>query len=299
MAARLGAEPTRRGGLEGGEFLLTTGLGARSRDAARLFRRLAKHGASGLGFGTGFSFAEVPKPIVEEAEDVVPVLAVPYEVPFVAYEDRLHPPRQRAAGARAGRARAPLGGGHPRPRGRRAARRRPCNHLDCSLALVRRAGASGRERHARRRASFDGALELPVVADGEVATLRAARGTGSPSASTTSWSTTANRARLRALAPPRSERGGSRRPAGGHRRRAAGRARPTADDSIRAGAGAKLRGPPRGSAQRPEQQQRSATRSPRSSTAPASAISRLRAATARRCAAARARTRSSGSPRRS
>ena len=31
------------------------------------------------------------------------------------------------------------------------------------------------ERHARRRASFDGALELPVMADGEVATLRAAR----------------------------------------------------------------------------------------------------------------------------
>ena len=31
------------------------------------------------------------------------------------------------------------------------------------------------ERHARRRASFDGALELPVMADGDVATLRAAR----------------------------------------------------------------------------------------------------------------------------
>jgi purine catabolism regulator len=51
-----------------------------------------------------------------------------------------------------------------------------CNHLACSLALVDESGRVVSERHSRRRVSFDGALELPVLdGDGEHVILRAAR----------------------------------------------------------------------------------------------------------------------------
>src|ERR671923_1065023 len=73
--------------LEGGELLLTTGLGVGELATTQraYVRRLAKHGLAGLGFGTGFGFAEVPGPMVEEANKLsFPVLSVPYEVPFVA-----------------------------------------------------------------------------------------------------------------------------------------------------------------------------------------------------------------------
>ncbi|HKG09968.1 MAG TPA: PucR family transcriptional regulator ligand-binding domain-containing protein, partial [Gaiellaceae bacterium] len=73
--------------LEGGEVLLTTGLGVgelatRQREYVR---RLAEHRLAGLGFGVGFNFAEVPPALAEEADRLgFPVLEVPYEVPFVA-----------------------------------------------------------------------------------------------------------------------------------------------------------------------------------------------------------------------
>jgi hypothetical protein len=78
------ADPTRW--LEGGEFLLTTGLGLGEAAASQraYVRRLARHGVAGLGFGTGFGFTDVPEAVVREADKPVPVLAVPYEVPFVA-----------------------------------------------------------------------------------------------------------------------------------------------------------------------------------------------------------------------
>jgi purine catabolism regulator len=79
------ADPTKW--LEGGEFLLTTGLGiGEGATAQRAYvGRLAKHGIAGLGFGVGFGFEDVPAPIVAEADKrSFPVLTVPYEVPFVA-----------------------------------------------------------------------------------------------------------------------------------------------------------------------------------------------------------------------
>src|SRR3990172_129680 len=79
------ADPTRW--LGGGEFLLSTGIGVGdSATTQRAYvRRLAKHGLAGLGFGLGFGYAEVPPPIVEEADKLgFPVLSVPYKVPFVA-----------------------------------------------------------------------------------------------------------------------------------------------------------------------------------------------------------------------
>ncbi|HEU4448675.1 MAG TPA: PucR family transcriptional regulator ligand-binding domain-containing protein [Gaiellaceae bacterium] len=167
--------------LEGGEFLLTTGLGVGELATTQraYVRRLARHGLAGLGFGTGFGFAAVPQPLVEEANKLAfPVLAVSYEVPFVAItkaafahlanEQLEHQTRALAVHER-------LADAVIKGRGLHALLAIVCNHLDCSLALVDEHGRVVSERHGRRRASFEGALELPVVAAGEAATLRAAR----------------------------------------------------------------------------------------------------------------------------
>ena len=173
------ADPTQF--LEGGEFLLTTGLGvAEMATTQRAYvRRLARHGLAGLGFGVGFGFAEVPGPIIEEANKLAfPVLTVPYEVPFVAIT--------KAAGThlaneqleqltRALEVHERLADAVLQGRGLQALLAIVCNHLNCSLALVDERGRVVAERHARRRLSFDNALELPVVAGRELATLKAAR----------------------------------------------------------------------------------------------------------------------------
>jgi purine catabolism regulator len=173
------ADPTRW--LEGGEFLLTTGLGVGETAATQraYVRRLAKHGVAGLGFGLGFGFEDVPPPVVEEADKLsFPVLAVPYEVPFVAITKTaftLLANEQLEQQTRALAVHERLADAVLRSRGVDALLAVLCNHLDCSLALVDESGRVLGERHARRRAGFDGAIELPVIADGEVATLRAAR----------------------------------------------------------------------------------------------------------------------------
>jgi PucR family transcriptional regulator, purine catabolism regulatory protein len=172
-------DPTRW--LEGGEFLLTTGLGVGdSASAQRAYvRRLAKHGISGLGFGLGFGFSTVPDPVVESAEKLsFPVLAVPYKVPFVAITKAaftLLANEQLEQQTRALEVHERLSDAVIRGRGVEALLGILCSHLACSLALVDERGRVVSERHNRRRASFEGAMELPVIADGEVATLRAAR----------------------------------------------------------------------------------------------------------------------------
>ena len=172
-------DPTRW--LEGGEFLLTTGLGVGdSASTQRAYvRRLAKHGISGLGFGLGFGFSTVPDPVVESAEKLsFPVLAVPYKVPFVAITKAaftLLANEQLEQQTRALEVHERLSDAVIRGRGVEALLGILCSHLACSLALVDERGRVVSERHNRRRASFEGALELPVIADGEVATLRAAR----------------------------------------------------------------------------------------------------------------------------
>lgn len=73
--------------LRGGELLLTTGMALRGSPAAQrsYFRRLASAGITGLGFGLGFGFDEVPAAIRRAADrDGFPVLEVPYPVPFLA-----------------------------------------------------------------------------------------------------------------------------------------------------------------------------------------------------------------------
>jgi purine catabolism regulator len=166
--------------LEGGELLLTTGLGVGgdpSRQRAYV-RRLARHGLAGLGFGLGFDFDKVPPALVKEADKLgFPVFSVPYDVPFVAIT--------KAAFTRIGAERleqltealevherlveAVLEG-----RGLPQLLEIVGSHLDCSLRLVDDTGRVLAERHGRRRVSFENALELPVVAGDEPATLAAA-----------------------------------------------------------------------------------------------------------------------------
>jgi purine catabolism regulator len=73
--------------LKGGEILLTTGMGVGKSPAHQraYLDRLRQAGLAGLGFGTGFSFKNVPGPLAQAADRVsFPVFEVPYEVPFIA-----------------------------------------------------------------------------------------------------------------------------------------------------------------------------------------------------------------------
>jgi purine catabolism regulator len=170
--------------LEGGELLLTTGLGVGEMATTQraYVRRLAKHGLSGLGFGLGFGFPEVPAPLVEEANALsFPVLAVPYETPFVAItkaavthlaSEQLEQ-LTRALEVHERLAEAVLEG-----RGLQALLAIVCNHLGCSLALVDESARVVAERHSGKRLGFEDALELPVVSPGELVTLKAARENG-------------------------------------------------------------------------------------------------------------------------
>ncbi len=167
--------------LEGGELLLTTGIGVGDGRAAQraYVRRLARHGLAGLGFGLGRGLAKVPAALAEEADRLdFPILAVPYEVPFIAITKSAY---SRLAGEELGRvtealevherlAQAVLEG-----HGVQALLGILCERLGCSLALEDGAGRTIGERHAESRIGFDGALELRV---GEVGTLRAARANG-------------------------------------------------------------------------------------------------------------------------
>src|SRR5579871_6807372 len=70
--------------LSGGELLLTTGMALLDADTQRAYvRRLVEHHISGLGFGVGFTHAEPPAALLEEAAaHDFPLFAVPYEMPF-------------------------------------------------------------------------------------------------------------------------------------------------------------------------------------------------------------------------
>src|SRR5687767_3073811 len=69
--------------LSGGELLLTTGIQLESEERQREFvRLLSAYQLAGLGFGTGFDHAALPKALVEEAGELgFPVFEVPYELP--------------------------------------------------------------------------------------------------------------------------------------------------------------------------------------------------------------------------
>ena len=173
------ADPTAW--LEGGELLLTTGLGVGEHATTQrdYVRRLSRHGLAGLAFGVGFDFPDVPGAVAEEADALgFPVLAVPYDVPFIAItkaafahlaSEELERVNQALA-VHERLAQAVLDG-----RGVQALLAILCERLACSLALVDESGRTVGERHSGRRLTFDGALELPVIAHGETSILRAQR----------------------------------------------------------------------------------------------------------------------------
>ncbi len=72
--------------LSGGELLLTTGIPLENADRQRKFiRQLSEAGVAGLGLGTGFDHAKIPKALLAEADARgFPVFEVPYETPFIA-----------------------------------------------------------------------------------------------------------------------------------------------------------------------------------------------------------------------
>jgi PucR family transcriptional regulator, purine catabolism regulatory protein len=73
--------------LQGGELLLTTGMGIGSTPAKQraYVKRLSDAGLAALGFGLGFSYQRVPRPVLAEAEACeFPLFEVPYPTPFIA-----------------------------------------------------------------------------------------------------------------------------------------------------------------------------------------------------------------------
>ena len=182
--------------LEGGELLITTGLGVGelTRPQAEYVRRLAEHGLAGLAFGVGFGWAEPPEALVREAERLdFPVVTVPYEVPFIALTKAISAQLANEQLSRVERAltiherlaEAVLEGrGVPAILG---------DHIGCSLALVDEGGRIVGERHGDRLAGCEEVLELPVVADGAIAILRAASNGACSRSTTGSPFTTARR----------------------------------------------------------------------------------------------------------
>jgi PucR family transcriptional regulator, purine catabolism regulatory protein len=78
--------------LEGGELLLTTGLGVKDSPdlQRRLLASLASRGAVAVGFGIGVSLPEVPPAMLAAADEhELPLFTVPYEVPFIAVTRRV------------------------------------------------------------------------------------------------------------------------------------------------------------------------------------------------------------------
>ncbi|HXH87081.1 MAG TPA: PucR family transcriptional regulator ligand-binding domain-containing protein [Gaiellaceae bacterium] len=170
--------------LEGGELLITTGLGVGelSRPQGDYVRRLADHGLAGLAFGVGFGWAEPPAALLAEADRLgFPVLTVPYEIPFIALTKAISSQLANEQLSRVERALAVherLAEAVLESRGAASLLAILGDHVGCSLALVDETGRVVGERHGARLASCEEVLELPVVADGAIAILRAGKPRG-------------------------------------------------------------------------------------------------------------------------
>jgi PucR family transcriptional regulator, purine catabolism regulatory protein len=78
--------------LEGGELLLTTGLGVKDDPdlQRRLIAALARREVVAVGFGVGVVLDDVPPAMLEACEEQgLPLVTVPYEVPFIAVTRRV------------------------------------------------------------------------------------------------------------------------------------------------------------------------------------------------------------------
>jgi purine catabolism regulator len=76
--------------LSGGELMLTTGIPLDTAAKQRKYiRQLIEHNLSGLGLGTGFSHARMPRALVAEARKRdFPLFEVPYSTPFIAITEK-------------------------------------------------------------------------------------------------------------------------------------------------------------------------------------------------------------------
>ena len=170
--------------LEGGELLLTTGLGVGELATTQraYVRRLADARARRARLRRWASASRTSPPaLVEEANRSASRSSrVPYEVPFIAitkaaFAHLANEQLERAdAGARGERA------ARARRCSRAAACRRSSRSLSEQLGVLARARRRERPRARRsgtrgRRLSFDGALELPVSPTARCAILKAAR----------------------------------------------------------------------------------------------------------------------------
>ena len=171
--------------LEGGELLLTTGLGVGDLSSTQraYVRRLADHRLAALGFGVGFGFAEVPPALVEEANRLgFPVLAIPYDTPFIAITKAAftHLANEQLEDVtRALEVHERLSQAVLDSRGVQALLAILSERLAASVCLVDESGRVVGERHHGKRLEFEDAVELPVVAGGERATRRTTRETQS------------------------------------------------------------------------------------------------------------------------
>ncbi len=167
--------------LEGGELLITTGLGVGelSRPQREYVRRLSGHGLAGLAFGVGFGWAEPPEALADEAEKLdFPLVTVPYEVPFIALTKAVAAQLANEQLARVERAievHERLADAVLEGRGAPALLAILGDHVGCALALLDASGRLVGERHGNRLDTCEDVLELPVGADGEIATLRAGK----------------------------------------------------------------------------------------------------------------------------
>ncbi len=78
--------------LEGGEVLLTTGLGVKDDPELqrRLIASLERRGVVAVGFGVGVVLDEVPTAMTTACDELgLPLFTVPYEVPFIAVTRRV------------------------------------------------------------------------------------------------------------------------------------------------------------------------------------------------------------------
>ena len=226
--------------LEGGELLITTGLGIGelSRPQREYVRRLAGHGLAGLAFGVGFGWAEPPAALADEAERLdFPLVTVPYEVPFIALTKAISSRLANAQLARLERAlevHERLADSVLEGQGAPALLAILGDHVGCALALVDEAGRVVGERHSARldrlraRARAAGRRRRrDLVAAGRQAAARSSRST------TASSSTTASRR------SPSSSRGGmpSRPPSFGSRATCSRTSSTTGSTSARSRAG--------------------------------------------------------------
>jgi PucR family transcriptional regulator, purine catabolism regulatory protein len=168
--------------LGGGELVLATGLGiARGPKAQRAYlHRLLEKNVAGLGFGVGFSYQEVPQTIADEAERLeFPVLAVPYDVPFIAITKyaftRLAEHRLRmltaALDVQERLVSAALHGG-----GLEEILGMLCSHVHCAAVLVDSTGNVLAQRQwPETKRGLANVVELPVTTSGSAAILRVAR----------------------------------------------------------------------------------------------------------------------------